>query len=63
MADAPVVEAPLDDGSPLGQRKRPAEGGYTEARKLQALSLEAGWAGVIAASPTHGPRLRQLMAP
>jgi TRAP-type C4-dicarboxylate transport system substrate-binding protein len=34
-----------------------------EARKLQALSLEAGWAGVIAASPTHGPRLRQLMAP
>ena len=34
-----------------------------EARKLLALSLEAGWAGVIAASPTHGPRLRQLMAP
>lgn len=34
-----------------------------EARKLLALSLDAGWAGVIAASPTHGPRLRQLMAP
>ena len=34
-----------------------------EARKLLTLSLEAGWAGVIAASPTHGPRLRQLMAP
>ena len=34
-----------------------------EARKLLALSLEAGWAGVISASPTHGPRLRQLMAP
>lgn len=34
-----------------------------EARKLLALSLEAGWAGVIASSPTHGPRLRQLMAP
>jgi len=50
--------------------KRQAEAGIqtiklpeAEARKLQALSLEAGWAGVIAASPTHGPRLRQLMAP
>jgi hypothetical protein len=38
MADAPVVEAPLDDVSPLGQRKRAAEGGYTETRKLQATS-------------------------
>ena len=50
--------------------KRQAESGIhtiklpeADARKLQALSLEAGWAGVIAASPTHGPRLRQLMAP
>ena len=50
--------------------KRQAEAGIqtiklpdTEARKLLALSLEAGWAGVIASSPTHGPRLRQLMAP
>ena len=34
-----------------------------EAKKLLDLSLEAGWAGVIATSPTHGPRLRQLMAP
>ena len=50
--------------------KRQAEAGIqtiklpdAEARKLLALSLEAGWAGVIASSPTHGPRLRQLMAP
>ena len=41
MADAPVVEAPLDDVSPLGHRKRPAEGGYTETRKLQATSTDA----------------------
>ncbi|WP_326543966.1 TRAP transporter substrate-binding protein DctP [Pseudorhodoferax sp.] len=34
-----------------------------EAAKLLKLSLDAGWAGVIAASPQHGPRLRQLMAP
>lgn len=50
--------------------KRQAEAGIqtirlpeAEARKLLALAQEAGWAGVIAASPTHGPRLRQLMAP
>jgi TRAP-type C4-dicarboxylate transport system substrate-binding protein len=34
-----------------------------EADKLLKLSLEAGWEGVIKASPVHGPRLRQLMAP
>lgn len=34
-----------------------------EAKKLQTLSLEAGWEGVIKASPTHGPKLRQMMAP
>jgi TRAP-type C4-dicarboxylate transport system substrate-binding protein len=34
-----------------------------EADKLLKMSLEAGWDGVIKASPTHGPRLRQLMAP
>ena len=41
MADATVVDAPLDDVSPLGHRKRPAEGGYTETRKLQATSTDA----------------------
>ena len=42
MANAPVVEANLDDDvSPLGQRKRPAVGGYTETRKLQATSTDA----------------------
>lgn len=34
-----------------------------EAKKFLQLSLDAGWAGVIATSPQHGPRLRQLMAP
>ena len=34
-----------------------------EAKKLLTLSQEAGWAGVIAASPQHGPALRKLMAP
>ncbi|MFM7568336.1 MAG: TRAP transporter substrate-binding protein DctP [Betaproteobacteria bacterium] len=34
-----------------------------EAKKFLQLSLDAGWAGVIATSPQHGPKLRQLMAP
>ena len=34
-----------------------------EAKKLLQMSLDAGWAGVIATSPQHGPKLRQLMAP
>ncbi len=34
-----------------------------EANKFLQLSLDAGWAGVIATSPQHGPKLRQLMAP
>ena len=34
-----------------------------EADRMLKLSLEAGWEGVIKASPVHGPRLRQLMAP
>ena len=39
----------------LRQRLQEAQG---------SLSQEAGWAGVIlAASPTHGPKLRQMMAP
>jgi len=32
-----------------------------EAKKLVQLSQDAGWAGVIAASPQHGPRLREMM--
>ena len=34
-----------------------------EAKRMLALAQESGWAGVIASSPQHGPRLRQLMAP
>jgi len=34
-----------------------------EADKLLKLSQEAGWEGILKASPVHGPRLRQLMAP
>ena len=50
--------------------KRQAEAGIqviqlpkAEADKLLKLSQEAGWEGVIKASPQHGPRLKQLMAP
>jgi TRAP-type C4-dicarboxylate transport system substrate-binding protein len=32
-----------------------------EAKKLIQLSQDAGWAGVVAASPQHGPRLREMM--
>ena len=53
-----------------GDIKRQADAGIqviqlpkAEADKLLKLSLEAGWEGVIKASPVHGPRLRQLMAP
>ena len=34
-----------------------------EAKKLLALSMEAGWDGILKTSPQHGPRLKQLMAP
>ena len=34
-----------------------------EAKRMLALAQESGWAGVIASSPQHGARLRQLMAP
>lgn len=34
-----------------------------EAARMLKLSQDAGWAGIVATSPQHGPRLRQLMAP
>ena len=34
-----------------------------EAARMLKLSQDAGWAGIMATSPQHGPRLRQLMAP
>ena len=34
-----------------------------EAKKLLALSMEAGWDGILKTSPQHGARLKQLMAP
>jgi len=34
-----------------------------EAKRMLALSQESGWAGVLATSPQHGAKLRQLMAP
>lgn len=62
-ADMATKDAPADI-------KRQADAGIqviklpdTEAKKLLTVAQEAGWAGVIAASPQHGPRLRQLMAP
>jgi len=52
------------------ETKRQADAGIevirlpeAEAKKFLQLSLDAGWAGVIATSPQHGPKLRQLMAP
>lgn len=34
-----------------------------EAKKLLALSQEAGWAGILATSPQHGAQLKKMMAP
>jgi TRAP-type transport system periplasmic protein len=34
-----------------------------EAKKLLTMSQEAGWAGILATSPQHGPQLKKLMAP
>lgn len=34
-----------------------------EAKRFTQLSMEAGWAGILATSPQHGAKLRQLMAP
>lgn len=52
------------------ETKRQAEAGIevirlpeAEAKKFIQTSLDAGWAGIIATSPQHGPKLRQLMAP
>ena len=62
-ADMAAKDAPADI-------KRQAEAGIeviklpdAEAKRMLALAQEAGWAGVIAASPQHGPKLRELMAP
>lgn len=62
-ADMPLNQAPAEI-------KRQADAGIevirlpeAEAKKLIQMSLDAGWAGVIATSPQHGPKLRQLMAP
>ena len=52
------------------ETKRQADAGIqvikldpAEARRMLALSQEAGWAGILATSPQHGAKLRQLMAP
>ena len=62
-ADMPLNQAPAEI-------KRQADAGIevirlpeAEAKKLLQMSLDAGWAGIIATSPQHGPKLRQLMAP
>ncbi|MFN0186425.1 MAG: TRAP transporter substrate-binding protein DctP [Aquabacterium sp.] len=34
-----------------------------EARRMLALSQEAGWAGVMASTGANGPKLKQMMAP
>jgi TRAP-type C4-dicarboxylate transport system substrate-binding protein len=34
-----------------------------EAKRMLALSQEAGWAGILATSPQHGAELRKRMAP
>ncbi|MBL8331568.1 MAG: ABC transporter substrate-binding protein, partial [Rubrivivax sp.] len=62
-ADMSAKDVPAD-------LKRQADAGIqviklpdAEAKKLLALSMEAGWDGILKTSPQHGPRLRQLMAP
>lgn len=64
------LNAQMKDEQAPAEIKRQADAGIqviklpdAEAKRFLDLSLEAGWAGVIATSPTHGPRLRQLMAP
>lgn len=61
--DMAAKDAPID-------LKRQADAGIqviklpdAEAKKLLTMSQETGWAGVIAASPQNGPKLRQMMAP
>ena len=62
-ADMAAKDAPADI-------KRQADAGIqviklpdAEAKKLLALSMEAGWDGIMKTSPQHGARLKQLMAP
>ena len=62
-ADMAAKDAPADI-------KRQAEAGIqviklsdAEAKRMLALAQDSGWAGIMSASPTHGPQLRKLMAP
>jgi TRAP-type transport system periplasmic protein len=62
-ADMAAKDGPAD-------MKRQADAGIqvikldaAEAKRMLALSQEAGWAGILATSPQHGAKLRQLMAP
>ena len=64
------LNAEMADKAAPAEIKRQADAGIevillpeAEAKKFLALSLEAGWAGILATSPQHGPKLRQLMAP
>jgi TRAP-type C4-dicarboxylate transport system substrate-binding protein len=61
--DMAAKDAPVDI-------KRQADAGIqvikldaAEAKRMVTLSQESGWAGVLATSPQHGAKLRQLMAP
>jgi TRAP-type transport system periplasmic protein len=61
--DMAAKDAPVD-------LKRQADAGIqvikldaAEAKRMLTLSQESGWAGVLATSPQHGAKLRQLMAP
>ena len=61
--DMAAKDAPVD-------LKRQADAGIqvikldaAEAKRMVTLSQESGWAGVLATSPQHGAKLRQLMAP
>lgn len=62
-ADMGTKDGPAD-------AKRQADAGIqviklpdAEAKRMLALSQEAGWAGILKTSPQHGAKLRQLMAP
>ena len=62
-ADMATKDAPADI-------KRQADAGIqvitlpeAEAKRMLALSQEAGWAGILATSPQHGAELRKRMAP
>ena len=64
------LNADMSTKAAPAETKRQADAGIevirlpeAEAKKFLQLSLDAGWAGVIATSPQHGPKLRQLMAP